>query len=182
MRRIAWLGLLALPALGCATTPATAGEPSSREGSGAEADPFAEEGSAAPRPGSTEHGDAIALLGIGPPDAPWASMTEPEREMYMVGRVLPIMQQLFTHQDEARFASMGCETCHGTEMRAVAFRMPPATAMPVPPPGSPGYARLARQFPETFRFMEETVTPTMGRLLGIEGTTCNHCHPASPPP
>ena len=25
--------------------------------------------------------------------------------------------------------------------------------------------------------MRETVTPTMGTLLGIEGYTCAHCHP-----
>jgi hypothetical protein len=34
-------------------------------------------------------------------------------------------------------------------------------------------------FPEEVKFMQETVTPSMGKLLGIENFTCAGCHPSA---
>ncbi len=123
------------------------------------------------------HEGAMAALTLSGPDTPWATMSRGDREMYMIGKVMPIMNEVFARQYGTRVANFGCETCHGQDMREVAFAMPSRTAMPVPAPGTPAYARLERQFPESVRFMSEVVTPTMGTLLGIEGYTCNHCHP-----
>lgn len=129
-------------------------------------------------PPAVEHHDgAMAQLTVSPPETPWATMSRGDREMYMIGKVMPIMNEVFARQYGTRVANFGCETCHGRDMREVAFAMPSRAAMPVPQPGTSAYARLERQFPESVRFMSEVVTPTMGTLLGIEGYTCNHCHP-----
>lgn len=123
------------------------------------------------------HAGATERLTVSGPDAPWASMSQADRELYMIGKVMPIMHEVFARQYGERAAEFGCETCHGARMREVSFAMPPRDGMPVPPVGTPAFARLERQFPESVRFMRDVVTPTMGTLLGIEGYTCNHCHP-----
>jgi hypothetical protein len=120
---------------------------------------------------------AMEQLSVSGPDAPWVSMSRGDKEMYMIGKVMPIMNELFARQFGSRAANFGCETCHGRNMREVSFAMPSQAAMPVPRQGSPAYARMERQFPDSVRFMREVVTPTMGTLLGIDGYTCNHCHP-----
>jgi hypothetical protein len=51
----------------------------------------------------------------------------------------------------------------------------------VPPEGTPGHRGMLATFPETVKFMQETVTPAMGKLLGIEDFTCAGCHPTSAP-
>lgn len=122
---------------------------------------------------------AVDRLTVSPPETPWASMSRQDREYYMIGKVTPIMNELFTRQMGSRAAEFGCETCHGRDMRETSFAMPNRHAMPVPREGSPAYARMERQFPESVRFMREVVTPTMGTLLGIEGYTCHHCHPGA---
>jgi len=128
--------------------------------------------------GGTSAVSAIAAIGVSGPETPWAQMSEYDREMYMVGKVLPIMADLFVRQDPARFGSYDCDTCHGEEMRQVDFHMPPASAFSVPAPGTPAWGAMERTSGDMVRFMREVVTPTMGTLLGVEGFTCNGCHPA----
>jgi hypothetical protein len=123
------------------------------------------------------HTGAMDQMTVSGPDSPWATMSRGDKEMYMIGKVMPIMNEVFARQFGSRAANFGCETCHGREMREVSFAMPARSAMPVPREGTPAYARMERQFPESVRFMKEVVTPTMGTLLGIDGYTCNHCHP-----
>ena len=36
-------------------------------------------------------------------------------------------------------------------------------------------------FPDEVKFMQETVTPSMGKLLGIESFSCAGCHPTEAP-
>lgn len=137
-------------------------------------------------PSVESHVGAIEQLGISGPDKPWGEMTPDEQEWYMIGKVLPIMKEVFARHDAERWApaSYGCETCHGPNMRDVAFRMPAANQYRVPERNTPAWNSMLRIFPDVVRFMEEEVTPTMGTLLGIEGYTCTHCHPsaASPAP
>lgn len=124
------------------------------------------------------HHGAIDALGISGPDQPWAEMSHEDREWYMVGKVLPIMKELFAEQSEDRWGTgYGCESCHGEDMQAVEYAMPPSSSYRVPAPGSEAWASMEGIFGETVTFMEETVTPTMGTLLGIEDYTCFHCHP-----
>ena len=121
---------------------------------------------------------AIEALGISGPDQPWAEMSHEDREWYMVGKVLPIMKELFAEHDEERYAgSYGCETCHGENMQEVEYEMPPASSYKVPAPGSEAWTSMEGIFGDTVTFMKETVTPTMGTLLGKDDYTCFHCHP-----
>lgn len=121
------------------------------------------------------HGGAIDELGITPPDSPWEEMSAFEKELYMAGKVTPVMAELFQGANAERYADFSCETCHGESMREVDFKMPTAELYPLPEPGSEAWAHLETNFPEVMSFMKETVTPAMGTLLGVEGS-CLHCH------
>lgn len=128
------------------------------------------------------HHGAIELLGITPPeDKPWEEMNAEEREWYMIGKVLPIMKEVFADYDSERFApsTYGCETCHGEEGEQSGYVMPFASAYPVPEPGTEAYATMENIFGDMVTFMEDQVTPTMGTLVGNDAYTCNHCHPSA---
>lgn len=127
------------------------------------------------------HHGAIEAIGISGPDTPWADMSHEEREWYMVGKVLPIMKEVFAEHDAERFApsSYGCATCHGDNGAEVDYAMPAANQYRVPEPGTPAWENMERIFPDMVTFMKERVTPTMGTLLGIENYTCHHCHPSA---
>ena len=129
-------------------------------------------------PAVESHHGAIETLGISGPDQAWAEMSHEEREWYMVGKVLPIMKELFAEHDADRWgSSYECESCHGEDMVEQEYAMPPASSYRVPEPGTPAWDSMKGIFGETVTFMEETVTPTMGTLLGMEEYTCFHCHP-----
>ena len=132
-------------------------------------------------PSVESHHGAIEQIGITGPDSPWSEMNAEEREWYMIGKVLPVMKELFVQHDAQRWnaADYGCETCHGSNMRDVNYAMPSASQYRVPQPGTPAWSNMERIFPDMVRFMSETVTPSMGTLLGIENYTCHHCHPSA---
>jgi hypothetical protein len=127
-------------------------------------------------PSVESHHGAVEALGISGPDQPWAEMSFEEREWYMVGKVLPIMKEIFAEQDERWASGYGCESCHGEEMEEVEYAMPPASSYKVPEPGTRAWATMERIFGDTVVFMKDDVTPTMGTLLGVEDYTCWHCH------
>lgn len=133
-------------------------------------------GGAAGEPAVVHHGGAIEALGITPPETPWATMDAFEREMYMVGKVMPIMHELFAGHDPTRYAEMECQHCHGERMREVSFAMPSPELYRLPAEGSAAWANMERDFGPAVEFMRETVTPTMGTLLGQAEYTCGHCH------
>jgi hypothetical protein len=136
-------------------------------------------------PEETEGGDApgaqsaIALLGIHPPETPWAQMSHEEKEWDMIGRYQPIMNELFREQDAERWPNIGCEACHGDDADARGYEMPPPDRLAVPRSGTPEYAAFtAEHDPETIRFFEEEVVDVGGRLLGMEANfNCGWCHP-----
>ncbi len=130
---------------------------------------------------STGKVSAIEAMGITPPDSPWEAMSVADKEFYMVGKVDPIMQELFAAHDAEEFADFDCVDCHGKEMREIQFKMPAPSMYIVPPEGTPGHRGMLSTFPEMVKFMQETVTPTMGKLLGIEDFTCAGCHPSEAP-
>ncbi len=120
---------------------------------------------------------ALQVLGLTPPDEkPWEQMSAEEREWYMVGKVLPVMKEIFQAHDVQRFAEVKCETCHGEAMKDVEFAMPNRELIALPPPGTEAYGRLCAQRPAMMVFMETKVTPAMGKLLGEEGYSCAGCH------
>ena len=126
------------------------------------------------------HRSAIEILGgINPPPTPWAEMTYEEREYYMVGIVNPISAEMIQEHDPNRGAGFSCANCHGSDMRERNFAMPSTQRMPVPPAGTPEYEAMRESFGPIIPFMEEHFTRQMGHLLGIEGFTCNSCHPTT---
>jgi len=130
---------------------------------------------------STGKVSAIEAMGITPPESPWETMSVADKEFYMVGKVDPIMQELFAAHDAQEFADFDCVDCHGKEMREIDFKMPAPSMYIVAPEGTPAHRGMMSTFPEMVKFMQETVTPTMGKLLGIEGFTCAGCHPSEAP-
>ncbi|NLE49131.1 MAG: hypothetical protein GX614_12080 [Sandaracinaceae bacterium] len=162
------LVLCALLLVSCAKGPPT-GERGGTDSTGSEE----------AQPSRVVHGGAIEELGITPPDTPWEEMSAFERELYMVGKVNPVMAELFQNANAERYANFSCETCHGESMREVDFKMPAKDLFPLPDPESPAWAQLETSFPEVMRFMKEEVTPSMGTLLGIERYSCMHCHPGA---
>ena len=132
--------------------------------------------------GSTGKVSAIEAMGVTPPDSPWEEMSVADKEFYMIGKVNPIMKEMFAAHDAEEFAGFDCVDCHGEEMREIDFKMPAPSMYIVPPEGTPGHRGMMSTFPETVKFMEETVTPAMGKLLGVEDFTCAGCHPTGAKP
>jgi len=130
---------------------------------------------------STGKVSAIEAMGITPPDSAWEEMIVADKEFYMIGKVNPIMKELFTGYDAEEFGDFDCVTCHGEEMREINFKMPAPSMYIVPPEGTPGHRGMLSTFPEEVKFMQEVVTPSMAKLLGIESFTCAGCHPSEAP-
>lgn len=130
---------------------------------------------------STGKASAIEAMGVTPPDSPWEEMSVEDKEFYMIGKVNPIMGELFAGYDHEKFADFDCVHCHGEEMREIDFKMPAPSMYIVPPEGTPGHRGMLSTFPEEVKFMQEVVTPSMGKLLGIENFTCAGCHPSESP-
>jgi hypothetical protein len=124
---------------------------------------------------------AIELMGLTPPDSPWEEMSVEDKEFYMIGKVNPIMKELFTAHDAEEYDDFDCVDCHGEEMREIDFKMPAPSMFIVPPEGTPGHRGMLSTFPEAVKFMQETVTPAMGSLLGIQDFSCAGCHPSEAP-
>lgn len=133
------------------------------------------------KPESTGKVSAIEAMGLTPPDSPWEQMSVSDKEFYMIGKVNPIMKELFVAHDAEEYADFDCVDCHGEEMREINFKMPAPSMYIVPPEGTPGYRGMLKTFPETVKYMRETITPSMGKLLGIESFTCAGCHPSEAP-
>lgn len=153
---------------GSATTTGGEGDPLDFDELGDEGEP------------RVQHGEqsAIETLGITGPDSPWSEMSYEDREFYMIGKVLPITHELFTQRDADRYADFSCESCHGSDGAERRFEMPSTQRSVVHPPGSPQYEQMRQTFPDMVRFMEEEIAPKTGILLGIEGFSCNGCHPS----
>ncbi|MBW2404232.1 MAG: hypothetical protein JRF42_10580, partial [Deltaproteobacteria bacterium] len=88
--------------------------------------------------GTTGKVSAIEAMGVTPPDSPWGDMSVEDKEFYMIGKVNPIMKELFTAHDVEEFAEFDCVDCHGEEMREIDFKMPAPSMYIVPPEGTPG--------------------------------------------
>lgn len=126
-----------------------------------------------------ERPSAIEALGLTPPETPWAEMSAEEREMYMVGKVQPIMEEVFREFDPERYAEMECETCHGSDMRELEFRMPSQRMYRIPREGTPAYRSMLENFGPTVEFMADEVTPKMAAIMGQPDLDCSSCHPTA---
>ena len=128
----------------------------------------------------------IKLLGLtGPDDKPWDDMSYDEKEWYMIGKVHPVMRQVFQTFNEKKYEGekFECVPCHGENPEKRKYKMPSAHLSAVPAFGSPGWKKMENA--RVFKFMTQRVTPAMGALLGKEewnhetgeGYSCWGCHP-----
>lgn len=98
---------------------------------------------------------------------------------YMGLYVFPQMRALFRTSNPNLYKSFRCQTCHGTDMEAVRFKMPNHLyALP-----ETGAEQAAIAYDEkTARFMIDTVVPAMRDLLGkndpelARAVNCHTCH------
>ena len=79
---------------------------------------FEDEGFTESEP-SIDHGTQSAheLIGVHAPPVAWHDMSREDREMYMVGTVLPISAESFRQYSADRFAQFECANCHGDDAR-----------------------------------------------------------------
>jgi len=63
---------------------------------------------------------AVAVL----PHVPFSKLDRDQRMQLMKERVVPAMRPLFVGHDATKFASFGCETCHGDGVKTGRFEMP----------------------------------------------------------
>lgn len=128
---------------------------------------------------------AIGQLGMTGPDKPWPSMTYEEKEWYMIGKVHPIMRQIFQTYNEAKYEGLNfeCTPCHGENAKEKKYKMPSDDLSPVPPLDSQEFKDMSKS--KLVRFMMERVTPVTAHLLGTppydantkQGFSCYGCHP-----
>jgi hypothetical protein len=128
----------------------------------------------------------IGVVGTGgPDDKPWDSMNYSEKEWYMIGKVHPVMRQVFQtfNHDKYEGEKFECVPCHGEKPEERKYRMPSDHLSPVPAFGSDDWKAMENA--RVFKFMTKRVTPVMGTLLGKEewnpetgeGYGCWGCHP-----
>jgi len=130
---------------------------------------------------------AIALLGLTGPDKPWDSMSHDEKEWYMIGKVHPIMRQVFETFDKNRYEGpkFECAPCHEPNFEVTKYKMPNPKLSPVPAYGSEDWKAMENA--RIVKFMQARVTPVMAQLLGYDpddtskgdAVTCYACHPKS---
>ncbi len=147
---------------------------------------------------------AILVLGVGscqPPAAAspraashapakdeWATDSWEDRHDTMTFLVLPNMARTFQTFFGKKDPDMTCETCHGNDAEAVAYKMPRGLPpldprhLPRRDASNPNEARMAA-------FMIDEVTPRMARMLETPpydpatrtGFSCFSCHPSREP-
>jgi hypothetical protein len=119
---------------------------------------------------------------LGAPEVPWHGKSHDERQAFMAAHVEPAMKKIFQKFKAKSYGDFGCETCHGSDMEFVDFKMPNAIyALPE----KDTIAEATSYDEETTKFMVEQVVPTFARLLSESpkepghagGVSCFTCHP-----
>lgn len=131
---------------------------------------------------------AIGQLGLTPPDKAWSEMSFDEQEWYMIGKVHPIMRQVFQTYDAEKYEGLKfeCTPCHAEDPNApkeTKYKMPNPNLSAVPAYDSEDYEQMRGS--RIVKFMETRVTPVMSKIMGEEiydpatkqGFSCYACHP-----
>lgn len=113
---------------------------------------------------------------------PWKDKSREQRVDWMAVAVFPKMREVFVEHD-SDYASFRCQTCHGSDMEMVDFKMP-NRLFSLPRANTLDWTRDYDA--ETARFMIDEVVPKMAKLLDMEpydpdtgkGFGCFGCHPA----
>jgi hypothetical protein len=113
----------------------------------------------------------------------WPTWSHAKKLAYMTAIVLPKEREVFATFEPVRYATMTCETCHGSSARERDYKMPNPD-LPHLVGGKQGFVELATKQRETLRFMQAVVVPETARLLGYPpfdmerhvGFSCYQCH------
>ena len=122
-------------------------------------------------------GDSEAQQGT-----PWKDKSREQRMDWMGLAVFPKMRAIFQEHD-ASYSTLTCQTCHGSNMEMVDFKMP-NSLFSLPKTNTLEWAKDYDA--EVTAFMSEQVVPEMAKLLDVEpydaetekGFGCFGCHPA----
>ncbi len=132
---------------------------------------------------SAEAAPSASAAEATPPAAPaWADMTMDQKKELMKTQVIPQMKEAFQGFDAKRFADFHCGTCHGPGAKEGKFDMPNPKLPKLDPKDN--FAKQMKKMPAITKFMMETVSPTMAKILGIppfnpethQGFGCFNCH------
>jgi hypothetical protein len=109
----------------------------------------------------------------------WEAMDFDARKQFMGAVVLPSVTPLFREFDAERFASVSCETCHGSGARDGDFVVPNAD---LPVLHSAELKNPPEELQPILGFMREVLKPKLAELLGVEASTvkCSSCHTMAP--
>jgi hypothetical protein len=128
---------------------------------------------------------AIGMLGLTGPDKPWDGMSYDEKEWYMVGKVHPVMRQVFQTYDAQKYEGekFECVPCHGPNAAEKKYKMPGDHLSAIPQYGSPDWKAMENA--KIVKFMLQRVNPAMASLIGEksfdpttgQGFNCWGCHP-----
>jgi hypothetical protein len=114
---------------------------------------------------------------------PWKHKNREQRLDWMGLQVFPKLRQAFVERDPA-YANFKCQTCHGSKMEMVDFKMPNPGLFSLPKANP---IESARDYDaDVANFMVEKVVPTMAELLDMpaydpetkQGFGCFGCHPS----
>ena len=113
---------------------------------------------------------------------PWKDKSREQRMDWMGLAVFPKMRAIFQEHD-ASYAKLNCQTCHGSDMEMVDFKMP-NSLFSLPKANTLDWAKDYDA--KTTEFMSEQVVPEMAKLLDMQpydaetgkGFGCFGCHPA----
>jgi len=127
---------------------------------------------------------AFKAFGLTGPDKPWDEMSYDEKEWYMVGKVHPVMREIFQTFDEAKYAGekFECVPCHDDDPKRK-YKMPNPKLSAVPGFGSEDWKAMENA--RIVKFMAHRISPSMAQLLGKPsfdpatgvGFSCTGCHP-----
>jgi len=116
------------------------------------------------------------------PGTPWKDKSREQRMDWMGLAVFPKMRAIFQEHD-ASYSKLNCQTCHGSNMEMVDFKMP-NQLFSLPKANTLDWAK---DYDATVTaFMSEQVVPEMAKLLDVQpydadtgkGFGCFGCHPA----
>jgi hypothetical protein len=108
----------------------------------------------------------------------WSADLSKEQKMaFMKQHVVPTMRDVFVSANPARYADLGCKTCHGPAFKAPQDFLPRLTL-------KGGQITAFSEKPQVAKFMAESVVPKMAATLGTppfdpktgKGFGCAGCH------
>jgi hypothetical protein len=117
---------------------------------------------------------AVAVL----PHVPFSRLDRDQRMQLMTEQVVPAMRPLFVRHDATRFASFGCETCHGKGASSRRFEMPNPD-LPILT-----FADMSKFDRRDIDWMKTEIWPAMVQLVdeppfapdNLTGFGCSSCH------